>query len=350
MGQEETKDNIWDRIFKTLFLKMPEMFLPLINEVFEEGYDRTAKILLMNNEFYNADGSKVVSDTAFLVNDMLYHFECQFSNDKEMAFRMFEYDFQIGLSDSKSRKCINEFNFPRSCVVYITTNRNNPKELNMKVNFPDGSYIYRVPTVRVHDYSLDSINQKKLLIFLPYLVLRYPQKLKNKKPTTKEEIVQFYREMLELLEFAYNDSVITVEEYNVILEAIKEAEQRIFKDYADIKQEVDGMVSDTLELKSIKMRDEAVKEAVKTLELESIKMRDEAVKEAVRTLELKSIRMRDEAVKEAVKTLELESIKMRDEAVKQAVRKATLDNIETFKQLGVKFSDEQMKELLKRMP
>lgn len=39
--------------------------------------------------------------------------------------------------------------------------------------------------------------------------------------------------------------------------------KNVFKDYADIKKEVDNMVSSTLELKSIKMRDEAVNEAVK---------------------------------------------------------------------------------------
>ena len=144
---------------------MPEQFLPLINEVFEEHYDNTAVITSFNNEFYNKDGSKVVSDTAFMVNHMVYHFECQFSNDKEMAFRMFEYDFQIGLSNSKRQKKLDEFDFPRSCVVYITTNSKNPKKLSMKVNFPNGQYVYEVPTIRVHDYSLEHISKKKLLIF-----------------------------------------------------------------------------------------------------------------------------------------------------------------------------------------
>ena len=265
MGTDDTKDNIWDRIFKTLILQMPEMFLPLINEVFDEKYDDTAVITSLNNEFYNKDGSKVISDTALMVNHILYHFECQFSNDKEMAFRMFEYDFQIGLSDSKRKKRIDEFDFPKSCVVYITANTNNPKMLSLKVNFPNGNFIYEVPTIRVQDYSLESIEKRKLLIFLPYLVLRYPSKLKNKKPPTKEEIVKFYQQMLDLLETAYNESIINIQEYNIILESMREAEQRVFNNYADIKKEVDNMVSNTLELKSIKMRDEAIIDMLKQM-------------------------------------------------------------------------------------
>lgn len=282
MGIDDTKDNIWDRIFKTLILQMPEMFLPLINEVFDEKYDDTAVITFLNNEFYNKDGSKVVSDTALMVNHMIYHFECQFSNDKEMAFRMFEYDFQIGLSDSKRTKSIDEFDFPRSCVVYITANTNNPQILKLKVNFPNGNFIYEVPTIRVQDYPLEKIGKKNLLIFLPYLVLKYPKKLKNKKPPTKEEIVKFYQEMLELLETAYNDSVIDIQEYNIILEAMREAEQRVFNDYMDIKREVDDMVSNTLELKSIKMRDEAVKKAAN----EAVKENNKNIKEKLKMLGL----------------------------------------------------------------
>lgn len=260
MCQENMTDNIWDRIFKTLFLYMPEMFLPLVNEVFHENYDRTARLIPLNGEFYNKDNSKVVSDTAFLVNGRAYHFECQFSNDKEMAFRMFEYDFHIGLSDSKSKKRIDEFDFPRSCVVYITTNKKVPEKLKLKVNFPNGSHTYEVETIRVHDYGLESIQKKKLLVFLPYFALRYPQKLKSKKPPTKEEIANFYKDILVLLEDAYNNGIIDITGYDILLETIREAEQRVFHDYEEIKEEVDGMVSNVLDLKCIRIRDEAVKE------------------------------------------------------------------------------------------
>ena len=192
-------------------------------------------------EFYNADGSRVVSDTSFQVNNRLYHFECQFSNDTEMAFRMFEYDFHIALSDAKRKSRIDEFVFPKSCVVYITTNKNNPKNLNMKIIFPNGEFIYEVPTVRVHDYSVESISEKKLLIFLPYLVLRFQQKLKNKKKPTIEEIKKFFDELINAAEDAKN--IIGVPQYNVLLGLIRKTEQYVFQDYPDIMKEVDPLMT-----------------------------------------------------------------------------------------------------------
>ena len=307
-GQENKKqntlnDNIWDIIFKAILQEMPQMTLPLINEVFHENYGIDAEIIPLNNEFYNVDGSKVVSDTAFLVEKMLYHFECQFSNDKEMAFRMFEYDFHIALAGTKGEKRIDEIFFPKSCVVYITTNKNNPQKLSMKVKFPNGEFIYEVPTVRVHDYSFESIGKKKLLIFLPYMALRYSQKLKNKKPPTTEEIKQFYREMISTLETAYNDKVIGQWEYNMLLEMIKDVEERIFYNYPEIREEVDPMVTHLLNLESLKMRDE--------------------------TEQLKR---------------ELEQQKQKAE---QAAKQASLSSIETMKKLGFTLTEEQIQEILK---
>lgn len=262
--QQSTKVNLWDTMFKTILQEMPQMVLPLINEAFEENYDIDTKIISLNNEFYNGDGSKVVSDTTFLVNHMLYHLECQFSNDKEMAFRMFEYDFHIAVSDTKREKRFEEVVFPKSCVVYITTNQKNPKSLRMKIKFPNGEFLYEVPTIRVQDYSLENIRKKRLLLFLPYLVLQYSQKLKNKKPPTIEEIKRFYRKIISILEAACQDKVIEIWEYNMLLEMIKKAQQHIFGNYPEMKKEVDSMVANVLNLQSLKMRDElkAAKQAV----------------------------------------------------------------------------------------
>lgn len=271
------------------------MVLPLINEAFHEDYGMDTEIIPLNNEFYNADGSKVISDTSFLVNKMLYHFECQFSNDREMAFRMFEYDFQIALSDTKREKRIDEFIFPKSSVVYITANKNNPQKLGMKVKFPNGEFLYEVPTIRVHDYPFESISKKKLLIFLPYMALRYPQKLKNKKLPTTEEIKQFYNEMISILQTAYNDKVIGQWEYNLLLEMIKDVEERIFHNYPEIKKEVDPMVANLLNYESVKMKRE---------------------------------------------------IERQRKRAEQAARQAVLSNVETAKKFGITFTDEQIQEML----
>lgn len=260
MAETAQKDNIWDRTFKVMLLRCPRLFLPLIETVFQMKYDER-DITLLNNEYYNEDGSKMISDTVLLIKDMTYHFECQFTNDKEMAFRMFGYDFQIGLSDSKRVGTLTEVNFPKSCVVYITVNDKNPKELELKVNFQDGFYNYKVPAIRVKDYPIEKIDDADLFIFLPYMVLKFSQRVKNKVPPSKEEILCSFQEELDLLDRAYKDNRITNLEYNVLLGLIKETEQHALKDCEEIKKEVTDMVANLIDLKCLKIYDEATEKA-----------------------------------------------------------------------------------------
>ena len=78
---------------------------------------------------------------------------------------------------------------------------------------------------------------------------------------------------------------------------MREAKQRVFKNYDEIKKEVDTMVSNTLELKSFKMRDEAVNEAV-----------NEAVSETINKTTLNFIKklrmygMSEEQIKEVIES------------------------------------------------
>lgn len=134
---------IWDMTFKTLLLETPNLFLPLIQEVFGVKYKKGNNVILLNTEFYNKDGSRVIADTSFCIADKKYHFECQFSNEKDMVVRMFEYDFHIGMPELKKTPEYLEFNFPRSCVVYVSNNKNNPTKLKMKLNFQDGTITFQ---------------------------------------------------------------------------------------------------------------------------------------------------------------------------------------------------------------
>lgn len=254
----EDTDKVWDMTFKTLLLETPKLFLPLIKEVFGVDYSRDRKIVLLNNEYYNKEDGKVIADTIFSIGTVKYHFECQYSNDKSMVFRMFEYDFHVAVSKIKEDEEYFELNFPKSCVVYITANKKIPTELNMKLNFQNGESIeYKVPTIRVQDYSLGEIEERGLLLFTPFLILRYTDKLKNKKRPSQEEIYQFYKEIIEILNKMSKEGKITELEANVLIEAIKHTEEYALRNYPEYQEGVENMMSETLKLKSL----EAIKEA-----------------------------------------------------------------------------------------
>ena len=110
-----------------------------------------------------------------------------------MVVRMFEYDFSIALAQAYKTGNFTEINFPLSAVVYLRKPTNMTDELRLKLNFSDGQSIeYKVPVIKVQEYSLEKIFSKKLWLFLPYYLIRYDREIKtlNQNPERIEMLKQ----------------------------------------------------------------------------------------------------------------------------------------------------------------
>ncbi len=243
-SEARPQDKVWDRVFKTMLQEHPALFIPLINLVFGKQYERDIPITSMGTETYNKDKSRIMSDISFLIEGLTYHFECQYSDDRIMVFRMFEYDFHIALADAKRTNNFTEFNFPRSCVFYIVPKDSMPKELEMTVHFQNGSYTYNVPAIRLYDYDLDKIKQNELYLFLPYEILRHVRNVNTKKHLAEyaDEIDAVYSKIIEIIRNAYNGSKIRDDETLTLMNMLKDTAEYKLKDYPQIWKGVDEML------------------------------------------------------------------------------------------------------------
>lgn len=198
-----------------------------------------------------------------MAKGVTYHFECQYTNDGTMAFRMWEYDVILAVRDHKLNEGRMEFDFPRSCVIYVARNGNYPKDgLELKINFQDGqSIIYKVPSIRLQDYGLDEINHKKLWLFYPFMALQFVADMKGKKHLPEQEVLGNYEKMISCIEDAYNNNQIIIDENATLLEAIQKTNRYAMKDYQVVMEGVESMVSQTLELKHRQIAREAAQTA-----------------------------------------------------------------------------------------
>ena len=98
-----------------------------------------------------------------------------------MVIRMFEYDISIAIEHAfLEENDIWEIEFPQSCVLYIRNHRSLPEYHGTIVKFADGQEVhYRVPVLQAKKYTVDQIFEKRLLILLPYHILRYEHFLKH---------------------------------------------------------------------------------------------------------------------------------------------------------------------------
>ena len=200
---------IFDDVLRTIQERLPKLLIPLVNEVFHTSYTEDTKVIRLPEE-YQKLLSKVIADSCNQIDGLVYHFECQSRTDGSMILRMVEYDFMIALSDSIRHQYTNELHFPRSCIIYLRSTTNTLKEETLQITFSDGQKItYKVPVLKLKNYSIDEIFEKNLLILLPYYIINYEKEL-SKIASNSDRIRQLATEydyiIHKLNEVTHNDN------------------------------------------------------------------------------------------------------------------------------------------------
>ncbi len=272
---KEKQPDIFDSVFKTLLQRFPRLAAYLINEVFHTQYAEDEMIVQGRNEYHDAD-NKVINDSTIRIRDKIYHIECQSTRDGMMIIRMIEYDFKIALEETRNllmdelkkkpkerEKSLPIFQFPRSCIVYVRPGLEKQNALKMEIVMPDGQKVlYKIPVVQAHSFSKEEIFKKKLLILVPFYILRYEKEIRNGRNEILDRIWQEYTYIREQL----------INEGNTL------GEPRLFYDLALLVQKILDHVGEGN--KKYKERMDGFMGGV-ILEMESDKIWDEAWDKAV---------------------------------------------------------------------
>lgn len=166
-------NTIFDDVFRTMIEKMPYLAVPLINEVFHTSYPHDVPIVQLRNEHQQENG-EIITDSCLKIGGKLYHIECQSLDDTTMAIRMIEYDFSIAVENAQKQGRRYRMDFPKSCVLYLRSGNNTPDFLEVEMALANGNIvIYQIPTIKLETYTKDGIFEKKLLMLLPFYIMRY---------------------------------------------------------------------------------------------------------------------------------------------------------------------------------
>lgn len=254
-------NTIFDDTFRTMLEKMPELIIPVINEIFGTRYSMDTPIGQLRNEHQTKNGERI-TDSYFTIGKKQYHIECQSTDDSEMVIWMVEYDFAISLSDVEKRDGVYRIRFPHSAVLYL---RNTKKEsLHMEMEMPDGTVVnYHVPILCVQKYTKDEIFQKQLLFLLPFYILRYEKDKKKIDDDDKEmrKLLEEYESIEQQLENLLEQGREKV--YRDLCELIEEIAEYIFAEEDSVKGGIGNIMGGkVLELKSDKIIREAREQGI----------------------------------------------------------------------------------------
>lgn len=247
-------NTIFDDVFRTMLEKMPELVIPLINEVFGTNYPADIPIEQQRNEHQTKSGEKI-TDSRLKIADKIYHIECQSTNDTEMVIRMIEYDFAISLESKKIENGRYRIYFPHSCVLYLR-GKGKSNTIGMDIVMPDGQIItYDLPAIYVENYTTDVIFQKKLLFLLPFYIMRYEKSRSEieKDPSKLQSLLDEYAAIVKKLKADVLHKGREVQ-YNYLMEVIKRIADYIFSNFQIAKEGMDEVMGGkVLELETDKV-------------------------------------------------------------------------------------------------
>ena len=258
-----TEPMLWDEIMKALVYTMPEQLFPLIEEVYGITYPKGTSVQFLSTEqpvFPNNTEEAFISQfmdlSVLIAGTDYYHIECQMKNDHQMVIRMLSYDLHFAMQHCEAEQDATGemiLRFPRSVVLYPEKNGKIPDRLRCRIIFQDDSeHTYQVPTVKMQDYSMEKIQKKHLILFLPYVLLRLRPQLESRNRINKEELTSLVNSVIVILNEEVQLGNITELQQKDILELFNRASKKIFTHYPEYQREVSSMTE--LKIKTLSMQ------------------------------------------------------------------------------------------------
>ncbi|MBQ3543997.1 MAG: hypothetical protein IJA34_03245, partial [Lachnospiraceae bacterium] len=283
------------------------------------------KIDFEENEIFiyrEEEMKKRITDSSFSITSEVqkkfYHLECQSTVNGSMVVRMFEYDSQIALKHREEVGNVLNLKFPESAVLYLRHNKNTPDSLKVNIETPGGNVSYDIKTLKVKEYSLDEIFEKKLLFLIPFYIFTYEAELENINDSDEKiwKLICEYDDIVKRLEDL--NSVGEIDTYEII--SIKYITKKVVESLAskceDVKKGVESVMGGkVLDYEAKRIRDAALEEGRMMAEemLEEERLKAEEMLEEARTKDiviLVNVLRKYDATEEAIVNEIIETYKL----------------------------------------
>ena len=268
--------NIYDGAFRTILNDCRKLIIPVINEIFREEYTGEEKIEFLPNEHFldqqdEADKERI-TDTNFRVIGKItkkYHLECESSlPDGKITIRLFEYDAQIALDEGEVTEETLTVTFPNTAVLYLRNYKKTLDKMKYVIVTPGGTVKYDIPLMKVQNYTLDDIFEKRLLLLIPFYIFshekNFPEYNSNEQKLAK--LKSEYRYILERLDEVEQQGVIGAFDKRTIIELSSDVVKEIAQKYGNVQKGVGDIMGGALvETSARKLKNEAKREVAVSL-------------------------------------------------------------------------------------
>lgn len=247
-NKNENTTTPYDDVHRTMLNDCPELIIPVVNEMFHKRHNDKETVTVLNNEFFinRQDGkqNERITDTHFLIGAARYHLECQSTADGTIMYRMFEYDSQIALQAGEVLGDKLTVKFPNAAILYLRHNVNTPDRMQIEIRVPGATCSYYVPVMKVQNYTIKTIFEKRLFFLIPFHLFTYEQDFRvyEENPQKLNELSEVYEEIAEKLNACEENAVIDAYTKSMIVDMSKKVLEHLAMKYWNVKKQVGAIM------------------------------------------------------------------------------------------------------------
>ena len=271
--QEKTP---YDDVFKTQKIECPKLLIPIINEVFQKNYNENAEIVKLENEVFlrkqNGYEEKRITDAVVKVREKQqqpgrsYHIECQSTKDTSISIRMYEYDSQIALKDREWDGKNLKVKFPYSTIIYLRSDDTIGEAISVKLNTYEEEIEYKIPLIKLKDYTIDEIFEKHLFMLLPFWIFIHEGRLAacEKDASIRKIVTDDFKIIMKRLHKDCEKGIIDEYTKCMIVDMSKKVVRNLLGNkFPKLRKEVESMFGGkVLDFEAKRIKDKAIKEGL----------------------------------------------------------------------------------------
>ena len=165
---------IFDKIFKKILTLSAVAVIHLINGLFGTNYPKDSIITYNWTEFVDGELRRTLADTIVTIDGKYsYHIEVQIEKDNDIVFRVFSYGYSHANRNREAGEEGYVLKFPEPKIIYLYAGGNVPETYNLILDFgTQGRFIYKVSTMNFMTTTVEELNQKNMVILIPFQLLK----------------------------------------------------------------------------------------------------------------------------------------------------------------------------------
>lgn len=247
----ETYHDIYDRVAKRCLMLSKPAIIRFINGIFGTHHALNSPVDYNWTEHTDDDLKRTLADTIITINHRFsYHIEFQIMVDGSIAFRILEYGFHHAMKNRKYNSEENVLIFPEPVLIYLYEGQHQPDNQTLTIRFGEqGEFHYKIPTIKYLTLSQKELEQKKLIILIPFQILRLRNTFERSRSEENLEKLKslVQHDIIEVINLNLRAGNITTTDAQKLRRLTQQLFHAVYDKYPEVAQEgVDEEVDEAL--------------------------------------------------------------------------------------------------------